>query len=132
MNHYILVNKEPKSVSLMEWVEWFENSDKRIVAQIQLRRAKVSTVFLGLDHRWGDGSPLLFETMIFGGRHDNFQDRYTTWDESELGHYKVIELAMVRIDHIDRARGAAFFITLRSLKKRRIAIYEARRNIEKK
>jgi hypothetical protein len=31
----------------------------------------ISTVFLGLDHRhFGDGPPLLFETMVFGGSRD--------------------------------------------------------------
>lgn len=28
---------------------------------------RVSTVWLGLDHNWGGGEPLLFETMSFGG-----------------------------------------------------------------
>jgi hypothetical protein len=46
----------------------------------------VSTVFLGLDHQWGDGPPLVFETMIFGGEHDQYQERYSTWDEAEAGH----------------------------------------------
>ena len=46
----------------------------------------VSTVFLGLDHAFDGGTPLLFETMIFGGEHDEYQERYATWDEAEAGH----------------------------------------------
>ena len=40
------------------------------------------------------GPPLLFETMIFGGPHDGYQERYTFWDEAEAGHAKA--LGMVR------------------------------------
>jgi hypothetical protein len=52
----------------------------------------VSTVFLGLDHNWGDGPPILFETMIFGGERDEYQERYSTWGEAEEGHQRAIEL----------------------------------------
>jgi len=48
--------------------------------------AEVSTVFLGLDHAFGDGPPVLFETMVFGGPLDGEQDRYCTWDEAVAGH----------------------------------------------
>lgn len=33
-----------------------------------------------------------FETMIFGGEHDQYQERYSTWDEAEAGHKRAIEL----------------------------------------
>jgi hypothetical protein len=54
---------------------------------------KVSTVFLGLDHQFGDGPPLLFETMIFGGTEDEYCERYSTWEEAEAGHKKAVEIA---------------------------------------
>ena len=47
----------------------------------------ISTVFLGIDHGY-NGVPLLFETMIFGGEHDGYQERYSTWEEAEKGHQK--------------------------------------------
>jgi hypothetical protein len=47
----------------------------------------VSTVFLGLNHRLsGDGPPLLFETMVFGGARDGHMYRYSSWDDAEAGH----------------------------------------------
>jgi hypothetical protein len=58
----------------------------------------VSTVFLGLDHRWGkQGPPILFETMIFGGVEDQYQERYATWDEAEAGHAKAVALAQTAL-----------------------------------
>ncbi len=45
----------------------------------------LSTVFLGVDHSFS-GEPVLFETMIFGGRYDGFQKRYTTFDYALSGH----------------------------------------------
>ena len=39
----------------------------------------VSTVFLGMDHNWRrEGPPILFETMVFGGRYAGLQLRYAT------------------------------------------------------
>lgn len=31
--------------------------------------------------------------MIFGGQHDQYQERYSTWAEAEEGHKKAIKLA---------------------------------------
>lgn len=52
--------------------------------------ADVSTVFLGLDHSWGDGEPQIFETMVFGGALDQEQERYSTWAEAEAGHAAMV------------------------------------------
>lgn len=54
---------------MKEWASRMEKPgyrDSRIVAQtVAGGKRVVSTVFLGLDHNWGGGKPLLFETMIF-------------------------------------------------------------------
>lgn len=92
---YILVGKEPKPVDdLIEWAKEMERQN-RVVEQTQVGDVKISTVFLGLDHSFGGGKPLLFETMIFGGKEDGFQDRYSTWDEAVEGHKKAVELVNV-------------------------------------
>lgn len=51
----------------------------------------VSTVFLGFNHSFSNGPPILFETMVFGGEHDSYQNRYVTLEEARLGHNHVIE-----------------------------------------
>lgn len=69
-------------------------SPNRIVAQTDIGRIQISTVFLGLNHRYfGDGPPLIFETMIFGGKHDGYQSRSSTWEEAEKEHAEAIALA---------------------------------------
>lgn len=63
--------------------------EKWIVAKSrsQDEEVTVSTVFLSLDHNhWGQGAPVLFETLVFGGPHDGRMSRYCTWDEAERGH----------------------------------------------
>ncbi len=91
-DRYILKDKEPVEChSLMEWAKWFENAD-RIVKQEEIGDVKVSTVFLGLDHSFGNGVPLLFETMIFGGKYDQYQDRCYSWDEAEEMHRHAVAI----------------------------------------
>jgi len=88
---YILEGKEPvEAPDLMAWARWFETADRH-VAQTEVGEANVSTVFLGLDHSFGSGPPLLFETMVFGGDSDDTQERYPTWEEAEAGHAAVVE-----------------------------------------
>ena len=52
---------------------------------------EISTVFLCMDHRIGEGPPLLYETMIFGGPLDQEQERYSTRAEAEAGHKRWVE-----------------------------------------
>jgi len=60
------------------WAEWYENA-KRHIAEDDIDGVRVSTVFLGIDHSFGEsGPPILFETMIFGGKLDQYQVRSAT------------------------------------------------------
>ena len=54
-------------------------------------RVFISTVFLGIDHSFTRiGPPVLWETMIFGGRLDEEQWRYTSEAEAIRGHRRVV------------------------------------------
>jgi hypothetical protein len=85
---YILDGKMVVPADLTTWARWFEDAGAtRVVAITEFAEAKVSTVFMGLNHRFsGDGPPLIFETLVFGGDHDGAMDRYSTWEEAEAGH----------------------------------------------
>jgi hypothetical protein len=84
-NHYILKDRVPVAVDILEWAKWWEQS-RRTIELNHVGEATVSTVFLGLDHNWEGGPPLLFETMIFGGPLAESQWRYASWDEAVAGH----------------------------------------------
>lgn len=76
---------------LLKWAAWFETAERRIALDTLPSGIKVSTVFLGLDHSF-NGPPQLYETMIFGGEQDQYQERYSTRDEALAGHKKALEL----------------------------------------
>lgn len=62
----------------------------------EIGQSRISTVFLSMDHGLagliGDGSPVLFETMVFGGEYDDYQERYHTYDQAEEGHKRIVEM----------------------------------------
>jgi len=92
LKHYILEGKTPVLVSKTEWARAFEIGNRH-VDETYIGDLHVSTVFLGLDHQFGDGPPLLFETMIFGGPEDQYQTRCSTWEEAEQMHERAITIA---------------------------------------
>ena len=101
---YILKGKATiEETDLLKWAKWMETANRivrqtRIIKGLKLGKkalgipVMVSTVFLGLDHSFGFGKPLLFETMIFEGKHSGYQERYTTWEEAERGHKRALKL----------------------------------------
>jgi hypothetical protein len=52
---------------------------------------RVSTVFMGLDHSFGDGPPVLWETLVFGGLWDEYQWRYRSRSDAEAGHTDIVK-----------------------------------------
>lgn len=98
---YILVDRVPvECPELLKWGMWMENFEDRRVAETEIEGIRVSTVFLGLDHSYSFAGrdrktpPVIFETMIFGGEHDEEQTRCCTWDEAEAMHAEAVELAI--------------------------------------
>lgn len=88
-DHWILDGRTLVPCDLMTWARSFEKTN-RVVAQTTVGESKISTVFLGLDHSFGDGPPLLFETMVFGGPMADEMERYATYDEAEAGHAAMV------------------------------------------
>ena len=89
--HYILNDKhEIIEVDFMTWGRFFNYAENRRVALDEVNGKKISTVFLGIDHNFEEGEPLLFETMVFGKDEEDCE-RYSTWKEAEEGHKKMVE-----------------------------------------
>lgn len=94
MEWYILDdNHKAVPCTLEQHSDWIKgNFLRKIVSKTRLPNGiEVSTVFLGLDHSFNGGQPILFETMIFGGDEDGYQDRYYTWDEAVIGHLETLK-----------------------------------------
>jgi hypothetical protein len=95
--HYILdENDNTVEVDLLTWARWLEDCPHaRIIGYTGITsEIAVSTVFLGLDHRFfGEGPPILFETLIFGGPLDGEGARYCSHDDALTGHKMLVQRA---------------------------------------
>lgn len=103
--YYILTNDKVAipCENVLAWAEWFEKSPLRRVAFEEVGEAKISTVFMGLDHSFQRGAdPVLFETMVF--LPDDFGQvaRYRTWAEAAAGHERIA--SMLRREQLNAER----------------------------
>ena len=98
--YYKLKGRIPVKCTLEEFAKQYED-DSRIVESDKLADGtRVSTVFLGIDHRFNgkdDDPPIIFETMIFGSSDpalEDYQERYITYTQAERGHKRALHLAV--------------------------------------
>lgn len=91
-DHNLVPTQDP-----IVWGRFFEDFNKRKVAYDELKKVRISTVFLGTDHNFGAyGPPLVFETMVFpmNDKRRPFRaldmDRYATWSEAVAGHADMV------------------------------------------
>ena len=88
-------------ITLRQWSDAMAISarDLRVIRSEYIGSYFISTVWLGLDHSFDSGPPLIFETMIFdkSGNPDSwsdiYMDRYPTKAEALEGHLKAVEYA---------------------------------------
>ena len=96
MRWYILNNENiPVESNITEYVEWSKDLKKIIVKQEDINDVTVSTVFLGLDHSYNENVPVLWETMIFGGEHNLYQERYSSYEGALEGHERAVLLVKI-------------------------------------
>ena len=104
--YYKLNGKEIELVGGIEEIITFNIPMSISLFKTEIGISQISTVFLSMDHSLGgvigDGRPVLFETMVFGGEHDGYQERYHTYDQAEEGHKRIVD--MVDKVSIDRER----------------------------
>lgn len=83
---------------ILKWGKWFsENNERRVIRKTKIDNGNivVSTVFLGINHNFRDGEPLIFETMVFcinelNPMH-NYQLRYSDKVSAVSGHKKIVD-----------------------------------------
>jgi hypothetical protein len=104
--------------AVLEWAREFEQGDKRILARDDIDGCLVSTIFLGLDHAFGGGPPVLFETMAFSSAtkpmklfdrerkvHEELeQRRYCTYADAMKGHAEVVAEVRKTVAHLKALR----------------------------
>ena len=87
MNYYY--DRDGKPITLEDWARLMEDKEYRTVARDDDRRELyvVSTVWVGLNHRWlAYGPILIFETAIHGPNGWEIVNRYTTVEQARAGH----------------------------------------------
>jgi hypothetical protein len=94
MKLYILVDKVPVLTDDLDIWNTYISQNRSIKFTEFGDTISVSTVFLGLDHSImnKEYGPILFETMVFGSKYDDHQERYRTYDEAILGHERICEM----------------------------------------
>jgi len=100
---YVLKDKKPVKAKSMEEAARALEKDRRVAYDKLPGDVEVSTVFLVLDLQFGNGPPLLFETLVFGGEHNEEMRRYSTWEEAEEGHKEMVK--MIRKEELKVVNG---------------------------
>lgn len=104
MSDFYILDADHNPVPIKDVAEWARLTQdmgfhhRRVAVTALDGGVHVSTVFLGVDHNHAPSfgrktAPILFETMIFGGKHDQEQWRYATWAEALAGHEVALKLA---------------------------------------
>ena len=95
LERYTLNRHEPvRCNDLRSWKAWME-SPQRLIQETSLEDqpqnpVRVCTAFLGIDVSFGVGEPILFETMVLGGKWDRELFRYYTWKAAYEGHAAIV------------------------------------------
>lgn len=129
--HYILVDRKVKRVRvrnkdgslnaamLLKCSHHWEQPGNRVVASAHVGPFRVSTIFLMLDHGFGLGRPVLFETMVFNEATpkqmnragqvmsyfpevDGMSRRYCTIKEAEEGHGHIVARLKAMMSEVRR------------------------------
>lgn len=99
----VYYDRTGKRIGLLEWARLHEDIEYKRVALTDVGHYRVSTVWLGINHNFGQGPPIIFETMIFDTSkqtvsiitgesypEDVGQDRYSTEVAALAGHDQAV------------------------------------------
>lgn len=90
--------RDGSEITLDQWMELIANLDYKRVALTEFPDGTtISTVWLGMDHQWGDGPMQIFETMVFGSALDQSQWRYASEEQALRGHAETLELVRLEL-----------------------------------
>lgn len=105
-----------KAVDLQEWADWFQKASEtenswpnRFVMRTWIGSIFVSTVFLGINHRYGPGTPLIYETMVFLNWGNTYCRQCGTYREAVAQHRKALWLLPEMLMDKFRSEARRFF-----------------------
>ena len=85
-----------EEIDLEDYAEYIK--EHKVIQQDKVGHLFISTVWLGLDHGYGDEEPQIYETMIFDNNEespsypDQYQVRYSRWKSALKNHRRILEL----------------------------------------
>lgn len=97
-NSFVLdgeIVRKPKNYG--EYLSRFDMKHRRVCFTILRDGSSVSTVFLGLDHSFGEGTPILFETLGMHNNEEFCMKRYPTYEAALTGHRETVEELKIAI-----------------------------------
>lgn len=88
-------DRDGKPLTSEQWTHLFRDMDYKVLAKTDIEcpsgEAWVSTVWLGLDHAFGNGDPVIFETLVFCRCEYELMFRYCTEEQALAGHDIMIQ-----------------------------------------
>ena len=104
--NYILNERDEPVICplLIVWALWMAANrlGARRVARWVANDVEVSTVFLGIDHNFGDGPAILWETMVFKDGESVDQRRCSGSREQALAMHEEMVEAVKALDRIQK------------------------------
>jgi hypothetical protein len=106
MTDNLFYNRDGNPISTQEWATLHKHLAYLRIARTTVSSAAdltktfdVSTVWLGLDHSFRNGPPLIFETMVFAeGSSDLACRRYSTEAQAREGHAEMVTVVAATVD----------------------------------
>lgn len=93
-------DRDGKGITLQQWAKHIESAEYKRVAETTLDDGTwISTVWLGINHRFGPGIPVIFETMVFRSQTDMQavdMRRYSTEEDAYRGHHDMVALIQIQ------------------------------------
>ena len=85
-------DRKGNPMTLEDWANVREDKEQCRVAETTLSDYWISTVWLGLDHSFGNSPKQIFETMVFP--YNSSSDKVTDWGELDMDRYSTEDEAI--------------------------------------
>lgn len=96
-------NRDGKPIDVDKWTTLFSDRKYQVLKQTRVDDWLVSTVWLGLNHAWGGGPPIIFETLILSDNDGEVDGtRYSTEAEALKGHKRFVKQALNKKRPLDQ------------------------------